>query len=113
MAYKIKPIDSYGKFDADRWMPWIEPVLRSAVEMNVGIEINTSGVRQSPCEPYPGLETLKLYHELGGSILTIGSDAHRSSHLGVGLEKGLQLAKTAGFEGVCRFENRQPSLLPF
>jgi histidinol-phosphatase (PHP family) len=34
-----------------------------------------SGLRQQMAEPMPNFEILKLYKDLGGEIITIGSDA--------------------------------------
>ena len=104
--------ERYGTFDVEKWMPHIEPILRKLVDTGTGLEINTSGVRQPPREPYPGLAILMRYRELGGRILTIGSDSHRVEQLGVGLETGRKLAKEAGFTELTRFDNRRPIPAP-
>lgn len=104
--------ERYGAFDLEKWMPRIEPVLQKLVERGMGLEINTSGVRQPPREPYPGLAVLKRYRELGGRILTVGSDSHRIEQLGVGLDAGIKLAKEAGFTELTRFDARRPVAVP-
>jgi len=103
--------ERYGTFDPDRWMPRIEPVLRKIAEKGIGLEINTSGVRQAPGEPYPGLAVLTRFCELGATILTLGSDAHRTEQLGVGLQTGVQLAREAGFTHLALFDRRIPTLI--
>ena len=100
--------ERYGTFDVEKWMPYIEPILQKLVQRGMGLEINTSGVRQPPREPYPGLAIIKRYRELGGGILTVGSDSHRVEQVGVGLETGKKLAKEAGFPGLTRFDRRRP-----
>jgi len=40
------------------------------------IEINTSALRNNCREPMPGLTLLQLYKEVGGTHVTVGSDAH-------------------------------------
>jgi len=104
--------ERYGTFDLEKWMPYIEPILQQLVETGMGLEINTSGVRQPPREPYPGLAVLKRYRELGGRILTVGSDSHRVEQLGVGLDIGRRLAKEAGFTELTRFDARRPIVAP-
>jgi histidinol-phosphatase (PHP family) len=104
--------ERYGTFDVEKWMPQIEPILQRLVEKGMGLEVNTSGVRQPPREPYPGLAVLRRYRELGGRILTIGSDSHRVEHVGVGLDVGRKLAKEAGFTELTRFDNRRQIAVP-
>jgi len=102
----------YGTFVVEKWMPYIEPILQKLVDKGMGLEINTSGVRQSPREPYPGLAVVKRYRELGGRVLTVGSDSHRVAQLGVGLDTGMKLAREAGFTELTRFDGRKPVVAP-
>jgi histidinol-phosphatase (PHP family) len=101
----------YGPFDLSLFAAEVCAILELAVERGVGLEINTSGLRQAPHETYPGLEVLKWYRELGGQILTIGSDAHSVEDLGKGIAKALGLAREAGFETIALFEKREPRQL--
>lgn len=98
----------YGPFDPFRFEGEIRGVLQAAIVRGMGLEINTSGLRQSPAEPYPALPVLHWYCELGGNILTVGSDAHHSDSLGAGVPEALDLAREAGFQAVATFEARQP-----
>jgi histidinol-phosphatase (PHP family) len=107
-VFKRRSAGLFGPFDP---APWVEPIreaLRRLIEAGRGIEINTSGVRTAAGEPCPGLTILRWYKELGGEILTLGSDSHRAAHLGFGLEIGAALARAAGFSHVCTFERRRP-----
>lgn len=98
----------YGLFEPARFEDEIRAVLRAAIEAGMGLEINTSGWRQGPGEPYPGPEILGWYRELGGEILTVGSDAHHVDQLGAGVPEALDLARTAGFPAVAAFESGRP-----
>lgn len=104
--------ERFGPFDTEKWLPHIEPILHRIINTGMGLEINTSGLREAPGEPYPGLLILERYRELGGRILTIGSDTHKLEHLGVGLEAGPELAKQAGFTNATLFKHREPVFLP-
>jgi len=99
--------ERYGTFDADRWMERIDPILRKLAETGMGLEINTSGVRQAPGEPYPGLAVLRRYRELGGTLVTVGSDAHRVEHVGADIKTGIELARKAGFTAMTIFDQRK------
>jgi histidinol-phosphatase (PHP family) len=95
-------------FDPHRYADEIDAVLQAALETGTGLEINTSGLRQAPAEPYPGLETLRRYRGLGGEVLTLGSDAHHLADLGSNIREGLALARAAGFKVIAVFVERQP-----
>jgi histidinol-phosphatase (PHP family) len=100
-------VGHYGPLEPADFEEEIRAVLRAAVDGGMGLEINTSGLRQPPGEPYPALAVLRWYHELGGGILTLGSDAHDASYLGVGIVEAMDLAQAAGFGAVAAFEGRE------
>ncbi len=82
---------------------FLPATLKLMVEHQVGIEINTSGLRQNPKEIYPAGAILAKAKEVGVKIFTIGSDAHRINHLGYGLQEGIALAKKLNL-ALYRFE---------
>ena len=86
----------------------LKEVLQLAIDSGKGIEINTSGLRQTPKETMPGLDVLKLYRDLGGELLTIGSDAHFAEDVGNGLGEAADLARAAGFRFITVFNRRKP-----
>jgi histidinol-phosphatase (PHP family) len=94
----------YGPFEPAAFEEEIRAVLRAAIEGGTGLEINTSGLRQAPGEPYPTLTVLRWYRELGGEILIVGSDAHHAADLGAGVLEALRLAQEAGFQAIATFE---------
>jgi histidinol-phosphatase (PHP family) len=99
--------DHYGPFEPAHYEDEIRAVLQALVDSGMGLEINTSGLRQRPGEPYPGLRVLRWYRQLGGEILTTGSDAHHIDDLGAGISKALTLARMAGFRAVATLHQRQ------
>ena len=58
------------------------------------------------------LPLLRRYRELGGKLVTLGSDAHRTEDLGKGIDEGMELLKEAGFGEFALYVKRQPVLLP-
>lgn len=87
---------------------WRE-LLEILIERGKGIEVNTSGLRQSIGQFLPPIYLVKLYKELGGKIITLGSDAHRPSDITCGIIDGIAMIKEAGFDEITRFEGRIPS----
>lgn len=86
-------------------------IFRKAIECGRGIELNLSGIARGYNDTMPDMYLLKLYRELGGEIITIGSDAHILEHVGVAAEKGCEILKAAGFKYFTTYENRIPKFL--
>ncbi len=86
----------------------IAECFRNVIAKGKGIELNTSGYRQKYQKPFPDADLLKLYHDMGGKILTLGSDAHKPEDVGGGIMQGAELAKACGFTEICYFLRHQP-----
>jgi histidinol-phosphatase (PHP family) len=96
----------YDHFEIAEWEDAVRPVWQACIDQGIGIEINASGLRLSVAEVHPGLEALRWYREMGGELLTLGSDGHRPIQVGVGLDMALTVAREAGFTRVCTYEKR-------
>ncbi|HIS77458.1 MAG TPA: histidinol-phosphatase HisJ family protein [Candidatus Merdivicinus excrementipullorum] len=90
----------------------LEPILRRVAERGKGLEINTSGLRQAARETLPSVKVLEFYRALGGEILTIGSDAHKTGDVAAGFAGALEAAQAAGFRYLALYENRTPHFYP-
>jgi hypothetical protein len=55
----------------------------------------------------PFASILRWYRELGGEIITIGSDAHTPEAVGADFETALEIAQAAGFTRLATFEERR------
>ncbi len=89
----------------------IAECFRNVIRNGKGIELNTSGYRQKYGKPFPDEELLKLYRDLGGKILTLGSDAHKPEDLGGGIAQGTELAQSCGFDRICYFLRHEPHFI--
>ena len=85
----------------------IRRILRTLVERGKGLEINTVTYRRGMGDPSPPLQVLRWYRELGGEILTFGSDAHTPDAIGSCSDVALEMAQAAGFTRLATFERRQ------
>ena len=90
----------------------MDAILRACIDTGTGIEINTSGLRGPPREPFPALPVLCRYRELGGEVLTVGSDAHTVQDLARDIPEALALARAAGFRAITLFVDREPTWVP-
>jgi len=86
-------------------------VLDRIAAANMGVEINTSGLRRPVREIYPSALLLELAHEREIPIC-FGSDAHTPREVGYAFDQALKLAKEAGYTECLRFEGRQGRQIP-
>ena len=83
-----------------------DEILREVVRHDKGIEVNTSGIDRCG-GPLPTMDFVRRFKELGGRIVTVGSDAHDVSRVGQYTRRMAEQVKEI-FGYVCTFENRQP-----
>ena len=86
----------------------LDQILKTIVSDGKGIEINTSAFDKLRRIFIPSRSILARYRELGGRIVTVGSDAHTPEKVGQHIQKALQLLKEMGFESVYTFAQRKP-----
>ena len=104
----IKRYDEAGIYPFENVKPMIEEILKIVIVDGKGIELNTSFHRYGLSDSMPSREILKLYRELGGEIITIGSDSHKPEHLGAYIDEGHEILKSLGYKQFCTFENMKP-----
>ncbi len=90
----------------------IDGVLSALIKAGKALEVNTSGLRQKIGRTLPDLPLLMRYRELGGKLVTLGSDAHCTEDLGKGIDEGIEVLKEAGFKEFALYEQRRPRMLP-
>lgn len=79
----------YGPLSWKKYQKTITKILERAVQRDLMIEINTSGLRHDPRETYPSIQTIREYLKMGGTKLTMGSDSHEESHIALGFKETL------------------------
>ena len=82
----------------------IEEILRILIGKGLGIELNTNRGNT----PLPDEKWLRMYRDLGGEIITLGTDAHSPDFVGCAIRERQKLLKECGFTRFCTFEKRQP-----
>lgn len=84
----------------------VDEILRELARKGKGMEINTSGVDR--CGGFlPTADFFRRFKELGGQIVTVGSDSHHVDRVGQYTGEACEILKEI-FGYVCTFENRQP-----
>lgn len=84
-------------------------ILEQIISMEKGIEINTAGLAKGMREPNPCIGVIRRYRELGGEIITTGSDAHVPAQIAYAFDRAADILKDCGFKYYTTFEKRSPS----
>ena len=111
----IDYIIRYGDKDAYHYEDYkdiIDEILKTVIEMGKGIELNTAGYRKGIGQSNPSGDIIKRYRELGGEIITVGSDAHIPEDLGADFQIAKELLKQCGFSYYTEFRRRKPEFKP-
>ncbi|MEG2203212.1 MAG: histidinol-phosphatase HisJ family protein [Christensenellaceae bacterium] len=88
----------------------IDELLKKVIDAGKGIEVNTSNYYIYGY-PTPHKSILKRYVELGGEILTMGSDAHSAEVIGHCFLQAQELIKECGAKYICTFTQRKPTFI--
>lgn len=104
----IKRYDKFGEYPFDNVRPLIAEILQTAIARSKGLEVNTSCYRYHLSDLTPCREILSLYRELGGEILTFGSDSHEEGHTGYKIAETRAEVKKLGFKHFYTFDMMHP-----
>lgn len=110
LTYPMRYIVQSGRFNTDlsRYDDITDEIFKVLITNGKALEINTSGLRQPIGKTMPTDNYVRRYRELGGELLTLGSDAHFTQHVGANIDDGYRIAESCGFEYVTYFKDRKP-----
>lgn len=86
----------------------IDEILRFLIENGKGLEVNAGGLKYGLPFAHPHPDVLRRYRELGGEIITIGSDAHIPEHVGYDFKKIKEMLTSLNFTFCTEFFERKP-----
>ncbi len=122
---KFRNYDSYGHLDYiirygnfenkeiiyEDYRDVIDEVLKNIISSGRGIELNTSGFRYGLNAIHPNIDILRRYKELGGEIITVGSDSHQAKDVCKDFHRAYDMLNYFGFKYVCIFKKRVPQFI--
>ena len=84
----------------------VDEILKTLAAKGKGLELNTSGMDR--CGAFlPTADYFRRFKELGGRIVTVGSDAHTAARVGQYSMEACDILRDI-FGYVCTFEDRKP-----
>ena len=85
----------------------IDEILGACLAADVVPEVNTSTIRQGLGESMPGPAVIRRYAELGGTMMSLGSDSHRAGDIGADFAQAVSWLVEAGIGYAAVFKERQ------
>ena len=98
--------------DINKYSDKVDELLKLCAEKDKALEINMGGLKYPINKPAPDLDTVKRYKELGGRLVSVGSDSHYAERIGFGIPQAYEIAREAGFDFVAKFNERKVSEFP-
>lgn len=91
----------------------LDSMLRYLAENGKALEINTKTYQDFKGRtPVLDKNILMRYRELGGEIISLGSDSHDADRVGFNFERTAALVSRCGFRYLAHFDKRKPVMLP-
>lgn len=103
--------DKNKYYSYEKYKEILDEILRLCILKNIGLEINTGGLAYGLGHTNPHEDILRRYRELGGEIITVGSDAHVPERLAYEFTKARQILSDCGFQYYTVFQNRKPEFI--
>ena len=100
-----------NNYSYQKYKEILDEILRTVISKNIGLELNTAGLKYGLGFAHPHMDILKRYKELGGEIITVGSDGHKPENLAYDFHKVPAILKEAGFKYYAMFRERKPEFL--
>jgi len=104
---RIQGVDfDHTKFDAE-----MAQILKLTAQNGKGIEINISSKSYDKSQKDRDfiLRYVKMFRDLGGEIITTGSDGHNPDAVGQNITDANEILKEAGFKYISKFRKRKPT----
>ena len=87
---------------------YVDSLLRELVRKDIALEVNTRGTYDWQGRVGPEDWALRRYRELGGRLVTIGSDAHKEKDVGEGFLRAVESLRRTGFQEYAIYRSRVP-----
>ncbi len=106
------PAAKLAEYDIMQHREQLEYIFKTLIKNGKAIEINTAGseyiTKGITANMHPCIEVLKLYKQLGGEYVTVGSDAHSAYDVGNKVADAYAMLKEVGFEYVSIYQKHHP-----
>lgn len=96
-----------GLYSSSEFRNEICTILQLVIEKKMVLEVNTSGLRHHCQDTYPSSSIIQWYRELGGELVSLGSDAHIAEDTAFQFSPVTEKLKSTGFDMAAIFDKRR------
>lgn len=89
----------------------IDEILKILIDRGQSLEVNSAGLKAGLGYPHPHKTILLRYRELGGELITIGSDAHAPNQIAWEFHLLPDYLKSLGFQYYTLYKKKQPTMI--
>ncbi len=98
----------YGRgMDIHLFEEQIDRILTYIRDHGIAMEVNTSGLGTSFGQLMPDEWIIRKFREIGGHLVTLGSDAHTAENIGREFSEALRILKACGYRNYYYYEGRR------
>ncbi len=98
-------------FSYEKYQDLIDPILKTLIEQGIGLEVNAGGFKRGIHNTNPCPEIIRAYRQMGGEIVTVGSDAHAPEWIADEFDRVRQILLDCGFRYYTVFRGRRPEFV--
>ena len=112
LTYGLRYLPNRADYDLTPHLPVIDEIFRTVIGKGKAVELNGSNLKAEIPFTDPDVSLIRRYRALGGTYLTLSTDAHATKYLGYRMDVLEQLARDAGFTELTYFRKHRPILVP-
>lgn len=90
------------------YMDYVDEILKKLIAQGIALESNAKSLFGWQKQVGPEDFVLQRYRELGGELITVGSDSHAPETIARGIPEAIERLKQAGFRYITDFEEGKP-----
>lgn len=89
----------------EKYMKTVKRIFELLIKHGIALEVNTSGWRQGMNNTMPLDGMIQCYVDMGGKLITVGSDSHGAHFIGSNVEKEYGILYRLGVREISAFKN--------
>lgn len=89
----------------EKYMKLVKHIFELLIKHDIALEVNTSGFRQGLDNTMPLDGMIQYYTDMGGKLITVGSDSHGAHFIGSDVEKEYGILYALGVREITTFKN--------
>lgn len=96
------------RFDINKNIDKFKDAFKMIIERDIALEINTGYLKKNNCDFAPSRDLLKLYLDMGGKKITLGSDAHTKENASFCFLEAKEMLSSLNIKTAFYYKNRKP-----